>query len=94
VDVYMGGIEAEDREVTDLSFTEFSEYFEVSEYRARNSVTVTIHGDAYDPDKEILNYEYNDLILPNTSYLSVIAYASGDPLESEFKLWLYDLPTQ
>jgi hypothetical protein len=94
VDVYMGGTEADDREITDMSFTEFSGYFEVSDYRARTSVTVSIHGDVYDPEKKILNYEFNDLIVSNTNYLSVIAYASGDPLDSEYKLWLYDLPSQ
>jgi hypothetical protein len=42
----------------------------------------------------VLNYEYNDLIVSNTNYLSVIGYATGDPLDTELKLWLYDLPTQ
>jgi len=93
IDVYMGGTEVEDKVVSDLSFTEYSEYFEVLDYLARNSVTVTVHGDAYDPEKEILNYDYNDLIVSGMNYLSVFAYATGDPLDSEPKLWLYDLPT-
>ena len=80
--------------VEDLSFSEFSGYFEVLDYEARNSVVVTVHGDAYDPEKEILSYEYNDLIASNVSYFSVLAYTIGDPLDSEPKLWLYDLISQ
>lgn len=94
VDVYMGGTEATKRRVSDLSFTEYSEYFEVNDYEARTFVTVAIHGDEYDPEKEILTYEYNDLIASNTNYFSVVAYESGDPLISDYKLWLYDLPTE
>jgi hypothetical protein len=94
VDVYMGGTEASDRKVTDLSFAEFSDNFQVLDYVVRNSVVVAVHGDTYDPEKEVLNYEYNDLIVSNTNYLSVIGYATGDPLDTELKLWLYDLPTQ
>jgi hypothetical protein len=94
VDVYMGGTEVEDRVVTDMSFSELSGYFEVFDYEARNSVTVSEHSDVYDPEKEILNYDNNDLIVSNTNYLSVLAYASGDTLSSELKLWLYDMPTE
>jgi len=94
IDVYMGGTEVEDRVVEDLSFTEFSGYFEVLDYEARNSVVVSVHGDVYDPEKEILSYEYNDLIASNISYFSVLAYTIGDPLDSEPKLWLYDLISQ
>ena len=93
IDVYMGGTEAEDKVVNDLSFSEYSDYFEVPDYLARNSVTVAVHGDAYDPEKEVLNYEYNDLIVSGANYLSVIGYATGDPIDSAPKLWLYDLPT-
>ena len=94
VDIYMGGTEVTNLEVNDLSFSEQSEYFEVSDYNARTSVTVTEHGDVYDPEKELLNYTYNDLIVSNTSYFSVVAYTDGDPENSDLKLWLFDLPTQ
>lgn len=94
VDVYMGSTEVEDRVVTDMSFPELSGYFEVDDYKARNSVTVSEHGDVYDPEKEILNYEYNDLIVSEINYFLVLGYASGDTLSSELKLWLYDLPTE
>ena len=90
----MGSTEADDRVVSDLSFSEYSEYFEVFDYKARQSVTLSIHGDVYDPEKEVLSYEYNDLIISNAIYFSVMAYAIGDPDNSELKLWLYDLPTQ
>jgi hypothetical protein len=93
VDVYMGGTDPDNRVVTDLSYTEFSGYFEVNDYEARASVTLAIHGDVYDPEKELLNYAYNDLIVSNINYLSVLGYAVGDPLDTELKLWLYDLPT-
>ncbi len=94
VDIYMGGTNPENRVVTDMSYTEFSGYFEANDYEVRTSVTVSVHGDVYDPEKEILNYEYNDLIVSETIYLSVLAFATGDPLDSELKLWLYDLPMQ
>ena len=94
IDVYMGGTDVEDKVVEDLSFSEFSGYFEVPDYEARNSVVVSVHGDVYDPEKEILSYEYNDLIASNVSYFSVFAYTIGDPLDSEPKLWLYDLISQ
>lgn len=93
VDIYMGGTEVTDRKVTDLSYTEFSDRFEVLDYVARSSVTVAIHGDTYDPEKEVLNYTYNDLIVSGTIYLSVLGYDSGDPADTDLKLWLYDLPT-
>ena len=93
VDVYIGGTEVDDRVITDMHFTEYSDYFEVNDYEARTSVTVSEHGDIYDPEKELLNYEYNDLIVSEANYFSVIAYAIGDTLDSELKLWLYDLPT-
>lgn len=94
VDIYMGGTEVANQEVSDLSFSEQSEYFEVSDYKARTSVTVTEHGDIYDPEKELLTYTYNDLILSNANYLSVVGHINGDTADSELKLWLYDLPTQ
>jgi len=94
VDIYMGGTEVGNLEVSDLSFSEQSEYFEVSEYNARTSVTVTEHGDVYDPEKELLNYTYNDLIKSNTNYFSVVGNVNGDTADSELKLWLYNLPTQ
>ena len=94
IDVYMGSTEADDRVVSDLSFTEYSEYFEVFDYKARQSVTLSVHGDVYDPGKEVLSYEYNDLIVSNTIYFSVLGYAIGDPDDTELKLWLYDLPSQ
>jgi len=93
VDVYIGGTEVDDRVVTDMHFTEYSDYFEVLDYEAKTSVTVSEHGDSYDPEKELLNYEYNDLIVSEANYFSVVAYAIGDTLDSELKLWLYDLPT-
>ncbi|TFH25125.1 MAG: hypothetical protein E4H10_09725 [Bacteroidia bacterium] len=93
VDVYIGGTEVGNRVVTDIHFTEYSDYFEVNDYEARTSVTVSEHGDIYDPEKELLNYEYNDLIVSEANYFTVVAYAIGDPLDSELKLWLYDLPT-
>ncbi len=92
VDIYMGGTEAADRVVTDVDYTEFSGYFEVVDHKARTSVTVAIHDEAYDPENEILNYDYNDLIVSEASYLTVLAYAIGDPADTEPKLWLYDLP--
>jgi len=94
VDIYMGGTEVGNREVSDLSFSEQSEYFQVSDYNARTSVTVTEHGDVYDPVKELLNYAYNDLIESNTNYFSVVGHANGDTADSELKLWLYNLPTE
>jgi len=94
VDIYMGGTEAGDRKVTDLSNTEFSENFQVPDYVARTSITVAIHGETYDQEKEVMNYENNYNIVTNTNYLSVIGYAIGDPQDTELKLWLYDLPTQ
>ncbi len=94
VDIYMGGTEVDDRVVTDMNYTEFSGYFETNDYVARSLVKVTEHSDLYDPEKELLSYEYNDLIATNTNYLSVVAYVTGDPVDSELKLWLYDLPTQ
>lgn len=94
VDVYMGGTEPTDRKVTDMSFTEFSDRFEVFDYVARTSVAVVIHGETYDPEKEVLSYTYNDLIVSGTNYLSVLGYAVGDSLDTDLKLWLYDLPTE
>lgn len=93
VDIYMGGTEPTDRKVTDMSFTEFADRFEVLDYVARTSVTVAIHGEAYDPEKEVLNYTYNDLIVSGTNYFSILGYAVGDPEDTDLKLWLYDLPT-
>lgn len=94
IDVYMGTTEATDLVISDLSFTEYSEYFEVLDFKARTLVTLSIHGDAYDPEEEVLSYEYNDLIVSNTNYFSTVAYTDGDPDNSEYKLWLYDLPTE
>jgi hypothetical protein len=94
IDIYMGGTEVTNLQVNDLSYSEQSEYFEVSDYNARTSVTVTEHGDVYDPEKELINYAYNDLIVSNVNYFSVVAYTDGDRENSDLKLWLYDLPTQ
>ena len=94
VDIYVCGTDPEKRVVTDLSYTEYSGYFEVNSYEASASVTVAVHGDVYDPEKELLNYAYNDLITSDINYLSVLGFAEGDPLETELKLWLYDLPTK
>lgn len=92
VDVFMGGTEVENRVVSDLSFGEFSEAFDVIDYKARASVTLAIHDETYDPENEILNYEFNDLLVSDASYLSILAYAVGDPEDTDPKLWLYDLP--
>lgn len=93
VDLYMGGTEPANRVVTDKSFGEFSGYFEVSDYDARALVTVVVHGDVYDPEKEILSYDYNDLVESDLNYVTVLAYKIGDPLDTEPKLWLFSLPT-
>jgi hypothetical protein len=92
VDVFMGGTEVDDRVINNMNFGEFSEPFEVIDYKARASVTVAIHDETYDPENEILNYDYNDLIVSGTSYLSILAYEIGDPSDTAPKLWLYDLP--
>jgi len=92
MDVFMGGTEVDDRVLTDLSFGEFSEAFEVVEYKARASVTLAIHDETYNPENEILNYDYNDLLVSDASYFSVLAYEIGDPADTVPKLWLYDLP--
>lgn len=94
VDIYMGSTELEDREINNLSFSEQSQYFEVSDYKARTSVTVAEHSEVFDPEKELLNYTFNDLIVSNTNYFSVVGYTNGDREDSTLKLWLYDLPTQ
>lgn len=92
MDVFMGGTEVDDRVLTDLSFGEFSESFEVVEYKARASVTLAIHDETFNPENEILNYDYNDLLVSDASYFSVLAYEIGDPADTVPKLWLYDLP--
>ncbi len=95
VDVYMGGTELTDRKVTDMSYTEFSDRFEVYDYVARTSVIVAIHGDTYDPDKEVLNDTYIDPpVLAGFNYLSILGYAVGDTADTDLKLWLYDLPAE
>jgi len=92
VDVFMGSTEVDDRVVSDLSFGEFSEAFEVIDYKARSSVTVATHDETYDPENEILYYDYNDLLVSGATYLSILAYEIGDPDDTEAKLWLYDVP--
>lgn len=93
VDIYMGDTEVENREVSNLSYSELSEYFQVSDYSARTSVTVSEHGDVFDPEKEFMNYTFNDLIVSNTNYFSVVGYENGDREDATPKLWLFDLPT-
>lgn len=94
VDIYMGGTEVENREVSNLSYSELSAYFQVNDYSARSSVTVAEHGDVFDPEKEFMNYTFNDLIVSNTNYFSVVGNENGDREDATPKLWLYDLPTQ
>ena len=88
----MGGTEVDNRVVTDMSFGEFTEPFEIEDYKARASVTVAIHDEVYDAENEILNYDFNNLILSGASYLSILAYEIGNPADSVPKLWLYDIP--
>jgi len=92
VDVFMGGTDVGNRVVTDLSFTEYSDAFEVLDYEARASVTLSIHDETYNPDNEILNYDYNDLLVSDAHYFSILSYEIGDPADTAPKLWLYDLP--
>ena len=94
VDVYMGGTETEKRVIEDLDYKQYSGYFEVSEFDVRASVIVSLHSPLYEEDKEVLRYEYNDLLVVGGNYFCVVAPVSSDPEDSEIQLWLYDLPVE
>lgn len=93
IDVYMGGSSPDKRVVTNMDFTELSDPFEVKDFDARAAITVTEHDEEYKQDNVLLSSLYNDQILSNASYLSVLAPSTIDPL-SELTLWIFDLPVE
>ncbi len=93
IDVYMGGSTPAKRVVTDLDFKILSDPFEAKDFDARAAITVAVHDSAYNQDNVLLTSIYNNLILSDASYLTVLAPFTIDPM-SDLTLWLFDLPLE
>lgn len=91
IDVYMGGSASDKRVVSDLSYNSISLPFEVTEADARAAITVTAHSEEYSQDSVLLTSVYNEDILSDANYLSVVASFTYDP-DSDLTFWLYALP--
>ena len=91
IDVYMGGVSPNNRFVSELAYLSLSIPFEVNDFDARTAITVSAHSEEYNQDSVLLTSIYNDEILTNAYYLTVLAPSTYQP-ESDLTLWLYELP--
>jgi len=91
IDLYMGDTTLNKRVLTALDHLELSDPFEVSDFEARASITVTAHADEYLQDSVLLHSIYNDLVQSGANYLSVVAHHSYDTT-SNLSFWLFNLP--
>ena len=93
LDVYMGGTDPENKVLSAIDYTDLSDYFEVEDYKARSSTIITMAGDAFEQDSVLIDYQYNDPLQSETSYLVVVAH-SDDLFSSEVTLFLYSHSVQ
>lgn len=91
IDVYMGGTSSDKRVVSDLSYNSLSLPFEVAEADVRAAITVSAHSEEYSQDSVLLTSVYNEDILSDANYFSVVAPFTFDP-DSDPTFWLYLLP--
>ena len=91
IDVYMGGVSPNNRFVSELAYLSLSIPFEVNDFDARTAITVSAHSEEYNQDSVLLTSIYNDEILTNAYYLTVLAPSTYQP-ESDLTLCLYELP--
>jgi hypothetical protein len=91
IDVYIGDTLQDNKVITNLGFNALSDPFEVSQIDARTAIIVSGHSEEYSQDSVLLNSVNNELIEYGSSYLTVVAPFTYDPMD-ELTLWLYDLP--
>ena len=91
IDVYMGGSSTNNRFVSELAYLSLSIPYEVTDFDARAAITVSAHSEEYNQDSVLLTSIYNDGIITEAFYLTVLAPSSYQ-LESDLTFWLYELP--
>jgi len=91
IDVYMGGSTQNNRFVSELAYLSLTIPYEVNDFDARAAITVSAHSEEYNQDSVLLTSVYNDEILTNAYYLTVLAL-SGHQVDSDTTLWVYELP--
>jgi hypothetical protein len=91
IDVYMGGNSTNNRFVSELAYLSLSIPYEVADFDARAEITVSAHSEEYNQDSVLLTSIYNDEIITEAYYLTVLAPISHQ-LESDLTFWLYDIP--
>lgn len=88
LDVYMGGTNPEDKVLSAIDYTEFSDYFLVEDYKPNTSTIVTLAGDTFEQDSVLIDYQYNETLQSATNYMVVVAHADG-LLTSDITLFLF-----
>lgn len=92
VDLYMGGTGTEFRISSGLSYSDITDYVELSQVLARDSLIVSPQGIS-PSDSTLMSYAENEVFLPEQIYLGVIAHTNSSPLSS-VRLELYDHPVE
>ncbi len=91
LDIYMGGTTPDKQVLSGIAYQDLTDYSTVLESDARTLVAVTLHDSVYREENELIYYEYNDLVKPNSIYLNVIAPSTHLP-HSDLDIWLYEQP--
>jgi hypothetical protein len=91
IDVYMGGNSTNNKFVSELAYLSLSIPYEVPDFEARAAITVSAHSEEYNQDSVLFTSIYNDEIITEAYYLTVLAPSSYQ-LESDLTIWMYELP--
>lgn len=91
VDIYMGGSGTEQKLVSALDYSEYSESFEIDDDFFRDSILVTKASDIFQEENLLVNFQDENFFLTHASYFSVFAPATPDAADAPFKLWFQQL---
>ena len=94
IDVYMGGSSADKRGVSNLPYLSLSTPYEVADFDARAAILVSAHSEPFNQDSVLLSSIYNEIIVSDANYLSVVAPSTFNPADTLLTFWLYELPME
>jgi hypothetical protein len=92
IDIYIGGYTADYRVTSGVTFTDITEYVEVTEEDAWHSLTIAPY-EILPSDSSIYTFTQNEVFEPDRVYLGVIAHLNSSPA-SDVQLLLYDQPME
>jgi hypothetical protein len=90
IDIYVGGGTPEHRILSEIEYSQLSDYVEASQESFWNAIIITPTG-ILPGDSTILSYTVNNSFIPNNTYLGIINHTEIDP-ESSFRMQVFNQP--